>query len=102
MKILSIIMVIFFLLTGVCYAQDNWKEYQGKEVAKFVSKIKGLNSISSPLPEPPYGCGVIRNDDTGRIILYLFLDPEVKDYYLEDYGKTKYGAQISAYVKQAK
>lgn len=83
-KIMLLVLISIFLVPTISLAFTS----QEKE---YINKIKELTSPDQKLPQPPAGYGIIRNNQTGDIVILLKGQNQGKII-----GKTTYGGKIIA------
>lgn len=83
-KIMLLVLISIFIVPTVSLAFTS----QEKE---YINKIKELTSPDQKLPQPPAGYGIIRNNQTGDIVILLKGQNQGKII-----GKTTYGGKIIA------
>ena len=83
-KIMLLVLISIFIVPTVSLAFTS----QEKE---YINKIKELSSPDQKLPQPPAGYGIIRNNQTGDIVILLKGQNQGKII-----GKTTYGGKIIA------
>lgn len=84
MKKLCFVIILLFLIPSFSFAftqQEN----------EYIKKVKELSTPNQKLPQPLPGYGIVRNNDTGDIVILLRGKNQGKII-----GTTSYGGRITA------